>query len=334
MILASLLLALLFQGMGNSSIEGIVVRSGTNEPVSGALVALTDDDAPFETRNTTPVATTDSAGAFKFERLAAGSYRLLISANGYVRQEYGQRTFPGHGTQVTVTSGQSIRDLVVRMTPSGAVTGRIRDRNGRPLNAVPVRLMRYLYDETGLKTLRPYGTAQTDDRGEYRIYFVTPGRYYLHAGSAQGPGGYGGPSRGPNEAALSYTAAYFPGVTDVTAASVINVQPGRVWSGIDMTLARQTLYRVSGRVIDSATGQPPDSPAMWLFHFDPAIGRPAGGQRKAKHRWECESNAPGIHAYRCRQLECRRRRPHDTFGWNDFRPHYSGGTDFTHRRIL
>jgi 5-hydroxyisourate hydrolase-like protein (transthyretin family) len=124
--------------------------------------------------------------------------------------------------------------------------------------------------------LRPYGTAQTDDRGEYRIYFVTPGQYYLHAGSTQGPGGSGGPSRGPNEAALSYTAAYYPGVTDVTAASAIDVPPGRVWSGIDMTLARQTLYRVTGRVIDSATGQPPASPAMWLFHFDPAIGRPAG----------------------------------------------------------
>jgi 5-hydroxyisourate hydrolase-like protein (transthyretin family) len=275
MTLGWLLLGLFFQATGNGSIEGIVVRSGTSDPLSGVLVALTNADASIEMRDSIPVATTDTAGRFKFSNLTAGSYRLLFSANGYVRQEYGQRTFPGNGTQVAVTPGRSVRDLVVRMTPAGAVTGRILDRNGRPLVAVPVRLMRYLYDETGLKTLRPYGTAQTDDRGEYRIYFVTPGRYYLHAGSAQGPGGYGGPSRGPNEAALSYTTAYYPGVADVKTASIIDVQPGTVWSGIDMTLARQTLYRVSGRVIDAVTGQPPAAPAIWLFHFDPAIARSA-----------------------------------------------------------
>jgi protocatechuate 3,4-dioxygenase beta subunit len=275
MILGWLLLRLFLQAQDAGSIEGVVVRAGSNEPIAGALVALANVDTPLAQRGATPTATTDGSGRFRFGAVGAGSYRLLFSANGYVRQEYGQRTFPGQGSVVSVAEGQAVRELVARMTPAGAVTGRILDRNGRPLTAVPVRLMRYLYDETGLGTLRPYGTAQTDDRGDYRIYFVTPGRYYVHAGSAQGPGGYGSPRLGPNEPSRSYTAGYYPGVADVGTASLVDVRPGGVLTGIDMVLGPQTLYRVSGRVLDSATGEPPASPAMWLFHFDPAIGRPA-----------------------------------------------------------
>lgn len=275
MILGWLLLASLLQSANTGSIEGVVVRAGTSDPLNGVLVLASNVDATYQERASTPSMTTSVGGRFRFDKLLPGSYRLLLSANGYVRQEYGQRTFPGNGALVTLAAGQQIRDLVASITPTGTVTGRILDRNGRPLPAVPVQLVRYLYDENGLGILRPYGTAQTDDRGEYRIYFVTPGRYYLTAGSAQGPGGYGGPRLGPNEAAMSYSAAYYPGVRDVRSASVIDVRPGTIWSGIDMTLARQTLYRVSGRVIDSVTGQPPEAPAMWLFHFDPAIARPA-----------------------------------------------------------
>src|SRR4030095_8775903 len=45
-----------------------------------------------------PSVVTDREGKFVIPDLEAGSYRLTVSGSGYVRQEYGQRVFPGQGT--------------------------------------------------------------------------------------------------------------------------------------------------------------------------------------------------------------------------------------------
>jgi hypothetical protein len=274
MIVVSLLLALLLQAP-KASIEGVVVRQGTADPIEGVQVLLTKADIDPGLRTSLATATTDSEGRFTLTGIDEGRYDLLFAANGYVRQEYGQKAFPGSGSPITLSSGQSIKDFKMEMFPAATVAGRILDSERRPLVAVPVRLMRYLYDETGSKALRPFGTAQTDDRGEYRIYFVTPGRYYIHAGTPQGPGGYGGARLGPNQLQTPTTSAYYPGITDVRQATAVDVQPGAVMGGMDFRLSAQPLYSMRGRVVDSVTGQPPETPTLSLFHFAPDIGRPA-----------------------------------------------------------
>ena len=40
--------------------------------------------------------------------------------------------------------------------------------------------MRYQYVQ-GMRQLVPAGTAQTDDRGEYRVWGLNPGEYYVSA---------------------------------------------------------------------------------------------------------------------------------------------------------
>ena len=42
-----------------------------------------------------PIVTTDPNGKFVIKDLASGEYRIAIAANGYARQDYGQRVFPG-----------------------------------------------------------------------------------------------------------------------------------------------------------------------------------------------------------------------------------------------
>jgi hypothetical protein len=274
MIVVSLLLALLLQAP-TGTIEGIVVRQGTVDPIEGAQVLLAKADIDPGLRTSLASATTDSEGRFALTGIDDGKYDLLFAANGYVRQEYGQKAFPGNGSPITLSSGQSIKDFKMEMTPAAIVAGRILDSERRPLVAVPVQLMRYLYDETGTKTLRPFGTAQTDDRGEYRLYFVTPGRYYIHAGTPQGPGGFGGPRLGSNELQTPTTSAYYPGVADVRQATVVDVQPGAVLGAMDFRLSEQPLYSIRGRVVDAVTGQPPETPTLFLFHFAPDVGRPA-----------------------------------------------------------
>ena len=53
---------------------------------------------------------------------------------------------------------------------------------------------------------------------------------------------------------------------DARAAGVIDVSPGVELNGIDFGVARQQLYRVRGRIIDSTTGQPPPAASVSLAY--------------------------------------------------------------------
>jgi hypothetical protein len=222
--------------------------------------------------------TTDAQGRFVLKDLEAGSYRLFFYANGYVRQEYGQRLLSGNrlpfnGTPVNVAAGQTIRDVRISLTPAGNVNGSIRDMDGQPLAAVPVQIMKPVYNFRGERTLQSAGAALTDDRGEYRVYWVTPGRYYVLAGSAVSV------RRGPMRAAVSPNEVpgqsvfptYYPRAADLSDATTIDVRSGADLNGIDFVLERQQTRRIQGRVVDAATGRwPPAATVRLVTH--PAFG--------------------------------------------------------------
>jgi len=259
----------------NASIAGTVVRLGTREPIEDVHVVLVPVAAvePIDLARLAPAVSvlTDSLGRFVIGDVEPGTYRIAFSANGYVRQEYLQRAFPGNGAPVTVTAGQNLKDLVESLTPAAAISGSIFDVDKRPLVGVPVQLMRYMYDSDGFASLRPYGVGRTNDRGEYRIFYVTPGRYYLNAGTPQGPPGRD-ETPGANEPRETYSNAFFPGVSDVKSASPIDIQSGANLTGMDLTLTRQKQYRVRGRIIDTTTGKAPVNPEIKLNYRDPGSG--------------------------------------------------------------
>jgi hypothetical protein len=267
-------------------IEGAVVRLGTGEPVRGAKLTLTRGrggapaNAPVVVaapRGATPAApaappanpppvVTDDLGKFSFPDLDEGSYTLQILGNGYVSQNYGQRYTNGPGTPIVLTAGQEMKNLAVTLTPAGNISGRITDRSDQPLANVPVQLMRYSYDAQGQRSYQNVGAAKTNDRGEYRIYWITPGRYYLLAGT---PGMGASPllammmmmeggGTNPNELPITLGYAYFPGVSDLSLANAIELRPGAELESVNFTLTtRPPTYRIRGRVVDSRTGQPP-----------------------------------------------------------------------------
>src|SRR5882724_3650133 len=89
------------QPAAKGSIEGAVTRAGTGEPIPGALVTLGVPPVTSLAQMNTALGTTglsvvaDSQGKFVFKDLVPGAYRIKVGANGYARQEYGQKTFAG-----------------------------------------------------------------------------------------------------------------------------------------------------------------------------------------------------------------------------------------------
>jgi hypothetical protein len=275
----SMTLAQAPQDPGTASIEGIVVNSLTNQPVDEAQLTLQS----VRGGPAIPPIKTGPDGRFAFRDLKAGSYGLDIAGNAYVRMNYGQKVFPagyggapGEGSTITLTAGEAAKNLSVRLIPTGTITGRIRDVDTRqPVAGVPVRLRHYVYLPDGERSLEELGMTQTNDRGEYRLYFVTPMRYYIQAGGPLSSRPIGGPARASaNDTTGTYSAMFYPGNANVTDATIVDLKPGAEVGGIDVFVGKpQDLYRISGRILDSATGQPPPSANVSLY-------------RRADTRWQ------------------------------------------------
>jgi 5-hydroxyisourate hydrolase-like protein (transthyretin family) len=214
-----------------------------------------------------PPTITDSQGRFRFDNLEPGTYKLISNANGFARQNYGQRSGAGDTIPIVLSAGTSRNDFVIRLNAVSAIGGHIFDRAGQPLAGISVQLFRFTYDESGRRKTQPAGSALTDDRGEYRMFFISPGRYYLSAGNSSDSNNLPG---APPEVNLqagagyvsnnrlkeNYAKRYYPATDDEAAATAIDVLPGSELSGIDLTLNVQRYYRVLGRVIDPQSSQP------------------------------------------------------------------------------
>jgi hypothetical protein len=222
-----------------------------------------------------PPVMTDSQGRFAFNNVEPGTYKLVFVGNGFARQEYGQRSAAGSGIPIVLTADQRKADIVMRMSQVSALSGRISDNAGRPIAGVPVQVLRFAYDETGQRKVQRIASAQTDDRGDYRIFHLSPGRYYLYAGNQPGQTGPAGLSAelltlgaGPivntNRIPEKYSLSYYPGVADPNSAAPIDVPSGADLSGVNMNLRVQQTYRVRGNVVDSRNGQPPPAASLSL----------------------------------------------------------------------
>jgi len=243
-----------------STIEGVVFRAGTGEPIPRARINITRVLAPGESPSpptNIPPVTTDSQGKFVIKDLEAGAYRLVAQRNGFARQEYGERTPGRGGTVLNIQGGQAMKDVVFRLTPAGALGGRVTDPSGEPMAGLIIALLRSSYDVAGRRNYQAVGTARTDDRGEYRLYWVTPGRYFVSAAPTRSAGEFAGATPNTNEVTdLGYATTYYPGTADASLAATVEVQPGAELSTIDLTMVPQQVFSIRGRILDGTTGQP------------------------------------------------------------------------------
>ncbi len=269
------------------SIEGVVTRSGSGQPIPNARVTVNRRGQPSlppvvnvsvavapaaagargsgPALPPIPATMTDDKGKFFVSGLEDGVFLVNVQANGYVAQPYGQKTRGGPGTPVNVSGGQPTKDINVAMTPAATISGRVHDPSDQPLINVPVQLMRYSYDFQGQRSYQSVGITTTDDRGQYRMYWVTPGRYYLMAGKPSTGSSalndffladFGGGGANGNEVPSVLGYAFYPGVQEISGARIIDMEPGAELQSVDMTLAtRPRTFKIRGKLIDSRTGK-------------------------------------------------------------------------------
>ncbi|HUJ22241.1 MAG TPA: carboxypeptidase-like regulatory domain-containing protein [Bryobacteraceae bacterium] len=232
------------------SIEGRVISAASGEGVNNAEIGVY---APDNQRYTT---TTRADGRFAVQEMESGRYRLYVSKRGFARFMYGARGNNRAGSTLSLDPGQRLADLVLRISPQGVITGRVLDEDGDPVPFVMVQLTRYGFDR-GKRQLQAWGGGSTNDLGEYRIFGVSQGKYYLSAAMETDPEQYG---------TQGYVATYYPRAVDPAGATAIEVRPGSLVRGVDITLLKTRTVSVRGRVIDP--GKEPMGASVQLIPRD------------------------------------------------------------------
>ena len=275
------------------SIEGIVLRADNGDAIAKAQVTLSRQIAPPVTGQNpaTPITppppippvATDASGKFSFKDLEPGTYRLSATKNGFVRFDYGARTTGGTGAQFNIAAGQSMKDISFRLVNTGVVSGRVRTSSGEPGAAMNIQLMKSAYNVQGQRTFQSVSSGRSDDRGDYRLFWITPGRYYVSIGgnslttlTSSDGGTILFLSSGSDAASTNVAAVYYPGTTDPLRAVTIEVGPGGEVPGIDFVLPDQQAFRVRGRLVDASTGIPPRSASISLVPRDPSLAGLSG----------------------------------------------------------
>jgi len=228
------------QGEDEGSLEGTVINGVTKEPVRKAQVTMVPGNVP--------PAITDANGRFIFRRLPPGTYSLHAQHPEFPQIVSGlAATSP---LMVTLGPQEKKSDLVIALTPGASISGRVMDQDDRPLSSCGVQTLQYA---AGPGSARLYATraATSDDRGEYRIYGLARGHYYVSVQCSQPlPVAHGLVKRG-SEADLPeqrYAAEFYPDSPDPSGASRVMVTAGANVTGIDFRMHATSTVTVRGRI--------------------------------------------------------------------------------------
>ena len=217
------------------SIAGVVRDAATGEPMPNVDV--------FANRGTKdgPKAVTDAQGRYKLTGIPAGDHRV----SAYSRSQGGLGPFAL--LRVSMAAGQDLESIDFRLRTFGSIKGRIVDENKEPLPGITVFLVTREYSWGELRYVFT-GVAQSDDRGEYTLGRVEPGRGYLvfaQHRTMRLPAVADSPAN-PEARKRVYLSTYYPDTPTAEGGQVLVLQPGEQREAVDIRLRRSNNLCISG----------------------------------------------------------------------------------------
>jgi carboxypeptidase family protein len=223
------------------------------------------------------------------------------------------------GKVLSLDLGEEIRDLEFRLVAAGAFVGTVLDEDRNSLSGIEVQA---LVKATALSQLRrqdlssmpnlelvPLGRAITNDRGEYRLYGLPPGDYFLSAVDSGMPRLtesvlYGGIMFSPADLSRTkYPPIYHPGTPEKARAVAVPLDSGGE-KRVDFRLQRYPTRRIQGQVI-GPDGKPGVGVFIHLTPLDMATlfsGFHLGNQSDQQGKFEIANVPPGEYFVRASRI--------------------------------
>jgi Carboxypeptidase regulatory-like domain len=226
-----------------ASIEGVVTNSVTGAPVPRAHVHLQAEDQHS--------AITGADGRFSIAGIGAGPYWAAAERVGFAS-----------AINIPLKTGDDKSDIEIKLVPTGAIAGRVTDADGEPAQGISVAAQGAGNGEY----------AETDEKGQFRIGGLAPGKYRVHA-SLPGDMMGGRPEiRTDGTAEVHYAATYYPGVLTEKEVGTVTVQPGGEAAGVEIRLLSVPFVRVSGKVVGVQPGAEDVNIMVWRHNSGSGIG--------------------------------------------------------------
>lgn len=268
------------------SVSGTVARAGTSlqAPLDSARVELSGGPGlPIVVR-------TDAHGRFAFANLLPGSYRLSVAKDGYIRQEFSKRA------SIVIKSDVPHKSVVFELEPAPTIEGRVHNDFGEAIGNIMVTALKSVYAANGKKVFQPLASALTDERGEYRLYWLDPGEYVIRATFMPPAPIPGNPNYLVPRAV--YAPTYYPAASDLTNALRIPLRADRDVLALDLQLNHAPVVYVRGTVSsrNSSRGSdrpPVNTPVTLALAGDSAGTAPYTGKTNERGDFEISNVAPG-----------------------------------------
>ena len=288
----------LAQATGSATLSGRVLTGDTGAVLKRARVRLASQD----TRDRRAVQT-DDTGRYVFADLEAGRYTVTVSKAGFITLAYGQTHPRQPALPIRVDAGRQLRNVDIALPRGAVITGHVVDEDGEPMPRATVQVLRYVYRQ-GQRQIEPAGSDQTDDRGQFRVFDLEPGQYYVSLtlprrrggfgggpggrgarGGRGGPGGRGGragfgngpfgvPEAVEDPDAVGFAPTYYPGVTMLREATPLTVGLSQELSGVTFAAQLVPMARVGGMVF-GPDGSPARGTQVMLISAE-VMGRMPG----------------------------------------------------------
>jgi hypothetical protein len=229
------------EATGTGIIRGRVVSAENGQPIRRARVTVF---APELQENRATL--TDDQGVYELKELPSGRYILSATKGDYVAISFGQRRLLEAPRPLQLADKQVLEKIDMALPRGGVITGRVLDELGEPLTEVTVQVERFRYVGGLRRPVVAGRLTETDDLGQFRVYGLPPGEYFVSAGMTPNM-----MHQGARGISTGYITTYYPGTPSLSEAQPVTVAGGQETSSVVFSLSTARTSRIRGRVLSS-----------------------------------------------------------------------------------
>ncbi len=235
------------------ALSGRITSLGDNKPVARARVVLNAEEM-FQCPPGTPpakvaecprysrVAITGADGRYAIDRLPRGkSFLITVSKTGFAPRGYGETPPAVPPSYIELKADEKKENLDIQIAAHNFIEGRLLDEDSTPFAGALVEALRAVYTN-GQRSFVTVAESVTDDRGNFRLFGIPPGQYFVTAFDPAFA------KVGDHLGQLFYGPTFYPGTPYQDEAARVTLDPGVPVTGLEFKLKIIKPARVTGRV--------------------------------------------------------------------------------------